>query len=272
MVTLLSSCSRTTTPSAAPQPPSYSRASVIVENSSVQPGSETKLGIQFKMDDGWRIYWQNPGDSGEPPKIHWQLPAGVTVGALEWPTPKRLNTTAGTDYGYEGTTVLLSTLQIPASIHPGSTIDVGGDLRWLVCRDVCIPQRAQLRVPLRVASTSTLDDKAHLHLQSDAERIPNPLPVSFNPVVTSTADSFRLTLAASNAVTQAEFFPAEEEQIDNGAPQNVSTRGGALRLILKKADNLQRDPERLKGLIVLNGSKSYQIDVPVHRAAAQKGR
>jgi DsbC/DsbD-like thiol-disulfide interchange protein len=126
-------------------------------------------------------------------------------------------------------------------------------------------------VPIRIA-TNSLDDKAHLLLQTAAGRIPSPLPVSFNPVVTSTADSFRLTLATSNAVTQAEFFPAEEEQIDNGAPQNVSTHGGLFLLILKKADNLRHDPERLKGLIVLNGSESYQIDVPVHRAAAQKGK
>jgi DsbC/DsbD-like thiol-disulfide interchange protein len=46
-------------------------------------------------DDGWHIYWQNPGDSGEPPRIKWQLPSGVTATALEWPTPMRMTTSAG---------------------------------------------------------------------------------------------------------------------------------------------------------------------------------
>ena len=261
---LSASCAHTTTPSAAPHLPTYSRASFIVENSSVQPGSEAKIGIQFSMDDGWHIYWQNPGDSGEPPRIQWQLPAGVTVGTLEWPAPKRLNTTAGTDYGYEGTTVLVSTLRIPATVQPGSTIELGGDLRWLVCHDVCVPQRTQLSVPFRIASRNSLDDKAHLLLQSAAERIPKPLPHSFKPVVTSTADSFRLTLATSNAVSQAEFFPEQEEQIDNGAPQKVSTNRGILRLTVKKAENLQHDPERLKGVIVLDGRETYKLDLPVH--------
>jgi DsbC/DsbD-like thiol-disulfide interchange protein len=272
MVALFASCSRPATSSAASQPPTHSRASLIVENSSVQPGSEVKLGIEFIMDEGWHIYWQNPGDSGEPPKIEWRLPAGVKVAAIEWPAPKRLPTTAGTDYGYDGTTVLLSSLEIPATAQPGSNIEVGGDLRWLVCHDVCIPQHTGLNVPLRIASTNTLDDKAHRFLRTSAKSIPSSLPASFRPVVTSTTDSFLLRLVTSNAVTVAEFFPAEEEQIDNGAPQTVSTQGRILRLTLKKAENLQHDPERLKGVIVLDGREAYQIDAPVQRAAAQKGQ
>jgi thiol:disulfide interchange protein DsbD len=233
-----------------------------VEQSAVQPGSQAKLGIRFVTDSGWHIYWQNPGDSGEAPRIAWRIPAGVTAGGLQWPTPTRLKTTAGTDYGYEGTTILLSSLQIPSTAQAG-TMEVSGEVRWLVCHDICVPQRSEVSVPIRVASNTAVDDAARLLLQSAAERIPKPLPSRFRSAVTSSPDGFRLTLSSTGPVTSAEFFPGEAEQIDDGAAQPLATQAGGLRLSLKKSENLQQDPARLRGVIVLNGRDSYQLDVPI---------
>src|SRR5689334_9116933 len=70
------------------QPPAeskHSTASLVLEDTAVPPSGQTRIGIRFKMDPEWHIYWQNPGDSGEPPKITWKLPPGVQMGALEWP-------------------------------------------------------------------------------------------------------------------------------------------------------------------------------------------
>lgn len=237
----------------------------------MQPGSQANLGIKFITDSGWHIYWQNPGDSGEPPRIQWRLPAGVTAGSLQWPVPKRMKNPAGTDYGYEGITVLLTSLQIPPTAQPGNTIDVSGDLRWLVCHDICVPQRLQLSVPIRIGDSTAVDAAARPLFQSAAERIPKPLPASFHPRVTSSPDSFRLTLVSAEPITQAEFFPGEPEQIDNGAPQGSVTKAGVFRLTLKKAENLQRDPQRLTGVIVINAREAYKLDAPV-RPATQKGR
>ena len=39
------------------------------------------------------------------PNIDWVLPAGVTVGKMQFPTPKRLPLGPLMDYGYEGTAV-----------------------------------------------------------------------------------------------------------------------------------------------------------------------
>ena len=88
------------------------------EQTTVQPGSRVNLGIKFVTDSGWHIYWRNPGDSGEPPRIQWRLPAGATAETLQWPVPTRLKNPAGTDYGYEGTVILLTALQIPPRPNP----------------------------------------------------------------------------------------------------------------------------------------------------------
>jgi DsbC/DsbD-like thiol-disulfide interchange protein len=265
LLIILSACSRTD-----PQPPMHSKASVIVEQSAVTPGSRVNFGVQFVTENGWHIYWQNPGDSGEPARIRWQLPSGITAGTLDWPTPIRLTTTAGTDYGYEGTTVLLSSLQVPATAQPGR-IDVVGDVRWLVCRDLCIPQRTQVKIPVRIAQTMSIDDDARRLLQSAGERLPKPLPANMQPVAVSTADGFRLTLVSKERITQAQFFPGEQEQVDNGAPQKLTAHAGKTSLTLKKSEHLREEPLRLRGVIVLNGKDAYQVDVPIQSSAAQKG-
>lgn len=262
---VLSACSRRVDP----QPPTHSRASVIVEQSAVTPGSQVNLGIQLVTDKGWHIYWKNPGDSGEPPRIQWQPPVGITTGTLDWPSPTRLTTTAGTDYGYEDTTILLSSLQVPAAAQPGR-IEVNGDLHWLVCRDICIPQRTQLKVPVHIAQSTSIDDSAHRLLQSAAERLPKPLPSSMRLVAASTPDGFRLTLGANEPIAQAQFFPSEEGQIDNGAPQKLTSQGGETSLTLKESEYLRKEPRHLKGVLVLNAKDAYEVDVPIHSSAGQK--
>lgn len=267
---LAAACSHTSQTAQTPQ--NHSKASFILEQTTVQPGSHANLGIQFVTDTGWHIYWQNPGDSGEPPRIQWRLPAGVTAGTLQWPAPTRLKTTAGTDYGYEGTTVLLSELQIPATVHPGTTLEVSGDLHWLVCHDICVPQRSDLSIPIRIADATSVDGAAHLLFQSAAERIPKPLPARFHPTMTSSPESLRLTLASGEPIRKAEFFPSEAEQIENAAPQALAIHAGVLRMTLKKSENLRQAPQRLRGVIVLNGRDAYELDAPVHSSTVHKQR
>lgn len=267
ILVLLTSCTRPAPQSAsepsASEPQRHSSASLLIAQTAATPGSRVSLGITFEVENGWHIYWRNPGDSGEPPQMQWRLPAGVAAGTFSWPTPTRLTNPAGTDYGFEGTTVLLTSIQFPATAQPGTTIDVGGDLRWLVCHDICVPQRARLKAPVRIAETASVDSAARQGLQSAAERLPQPMPVSFRPKVTALPEGFRLTIVTGEPVTRAQFFPAEPEQIDNEAPQDVTSKPGRLSLTLKKSEYLKQKPPRLTGVIVINGASAFEMDASV---------
>jgi DsbC/DsbD-like thiol-disulfide interchange protein len=184
----------------------------------------------------------------------------------------RLKTTAGTDYGYEGNVILLSTLNIPAAVHSGTNLVVAGDLRWLVCQDTCISQHTELKANVRISDAATVDHRAHVLLTAASERIPEPLPYSLHVSATSSRDLLLLRFVSGTTITRAVFFPQEPEQIDNAAPQELVNTGGNIRLELKKSDHLQRDPERLKGVLVLNEQDSYQVDLPVRSATARKER
>ena len=263
---MLSACSRT-----APPAPAHSSATLIVEQSAATPGSNVNIGIQFAIESGWRVYWLNPGDSGEPPRMDWHLPPGFSAGPFLWPTPARMRTTAGTDYGYEGRMILLSSLWILPTVKPGN-VEIAGDLRWLVCRDICIPQSTRLRTALQIAGTAIYSEPAHQLLLSEAARIPKSLPAKFGAMATNLPDSLRLTLLPHAPIAQAEFFPANEAVIDSGAAQVLASQGGTVSLVLKKSEYLRQSPLRLRGVLVLNGRQAYQVDVPIRNSSARERR
>jgi thiol:disulfide interchange protein DsbD len=117
------------------------------------PGKPAWLGLKLEHQPHWHTYWKNPGDSGLPTTFTWQLPTGVSVGEIEWPTPARLPIGPLLNYGYEGTLLLPVAVQVPAGFQ-GDTLEVKLHAEWLVCKDVCIPEGGDfvLRVPAQAAT------------------------------------------------------------------------------------------------------------------------
>ena len=42
---------------------------LVADTASVAPGGTFRLGVRFLPEPHWHVYWQNPGDSGEAPRI-----------------------------------------------------------------------------------------------------------------------------------------------------------------------------------------------------------
>lgn len=124
----------------------------------VQAGQTVWLGLQITHQPHWHTYWQNPGDSGLPTQLHWTLPAGLTVGDIAWPLPKKIPIGTLANYGYEGS-VLLS---VPVTVGPDFKAPVVGPLKmalhaeWLVCRQECIPQTGEFSLNLPAQSATAL--------------------------------------------------------------------------------------------------------------------
>src|SRR5690606_29150088 len=56
----------------------------------VAPGEPLWLGLLITHQPGWHTYWKNPGDSGLPTEMAWQLPAGLDAGEIAWPVPEKI--------------------------------------------------------------------------------------------------------------------------------------------------------------------------------------
>src|SRR5271154_425829 len=62
-------------------------AELVSLSPSIAPGGTLQVGLVLTLEEHWHVYWLNAGDSGEPPKITWTLPDGVTAGPMQFPSP-----------------------------------------------------------------------------------------------------------------------------------------------------------------------------------------
>lgn len=247
------------------------KVELVSEQNGFVPGQELWVGIRFDLQDGWHTYWTNPGDSGEAPRIEWQLPAGFEAGAIQWPYPERLATPPFADYGYEHQVLLMVPVRSPAEIRDGQTQKIGALVRYLICRDVCIPGQKQLALSLPVQTRAGASEAREL-FDATRPRLPRPSPPNWRLSAASLGDEFLLNLKIGKMDKAPEFFPLNAEQIENAASQEATAIPGGIRLHLKKSKHLLKPIARLKGVIVLGPGSAYLVDVPVSQARGRTTR
>jgi thiol:disulfide interchange protein DsbD len=256
---------------AAGTPIPHGTLELVAENQSIAPGHDAYLGLHFQLEKGWHIYWINPGDSGEPPRVKWQLPAGLSAGAIEWPTPRRLGTPTIVDFGYEDEVTLIVPMHADAKLASQESAQLGAEVKVLVCREICIPGKAQLSLTLPIKSQPPVPDAQASDLFAAARKsLPQPAPRNWRFSVDDAKDSFVLSANLGHQVSQAVFFPLAESQIDNAAPQKLLPTAAGFRLTLRKSAQLLKPIERLKGVLILSADPAYLIDAPLSKPGAAK--
>jgi thiol:disulfide interchange protein DsbD len=148
-------------PSSVVQTPRVRAELVAQAPDGVQPGQTLWLGLQLAHEAGWHTYWKNAGDSGLPTDLQWQLPAGLSAGAIAWPVPHALRVGPLVNYGYEGTTLLPVPVKVAADFQPpaSGSAEIHLSANWLICRVECIPESGEFTLQLPVqGSTATHGD------------------------------------------------------------------------------------------------------------------
>ena len=236
----------------------------VAEHQWITPGRQTYVGLNFQIEKGWHIYWVNPGDSGQPPRIEWRLPAGLSAGEIEWPAPRRLGTSTIVDFGYDHAVMLLVPVRASSAVPANHAAQLGGELRVLVCREICISGEAQLSLELPIKLMPPELDTQTSELFSAARKsLPQRAPRDWEFHVGDQKDSFVLTAKIGRQTTLATFFPLEESQVDNSAPQKFVPVATGFQLTLRKSDQLLKPIKRLRGVVELSANQAYVIDEEV---------
>ncbi|AXC14842.1 Cytochrome c-type biogenesis protein DsbD, protein-disulfide reductase [Acidisarcina polymorpha] len=233
---------------------------LITAKDVIHPGDSLHAGLYFKLDKGWHVYWSNAGDSGEPPAIRWTLPTGITADPMQFPTPQRLPLGPLMDYGYEGEVVFPILLHAAASLPPGALPAAAAKVNWLVCREVCIPGKAELTLPLTVAAAGNPGkDTSQALIQSYQQKLPQPLPPDAKASFAATPTGFSVVMKTGRQESSAQFFPYDQSQIDNPAKQLIKPLKDGIQLDIKKDENLKTTLSALHGLVVFPDGRSYDV-------------
>ncbi|ACF12704.1 cytochrome c biogenesis protein transmembrane region [Chloroherpeton thalassium ATCC 35110] len=110
------------------------------------------IGIRFKLEPEWHIYWKNAGDAGTPVEVEWNLPDGFRVSELDYPVPIKFVLSGVVGYGYTDEVVLLAKVEPPKNYSPKKAPEISAKLSWLVCRESCIPGEGEVSLNLETLS------------------------------------------------------------------------------------------------------------------------
>ncbi len=117
-----------------------------------------RLGLEFHMIPGWKIYWRSPGDAGIPPRPDWGQSENLKSAKLAWPAPERFSVLGIETLGYKKE-VVLPIDAVP--VEPGKPIAFKATIPYLTCDDICIPYTAEVSLNLPAAPAEP-SEYAHL--------------------------------------------------------------------------------------------------------------
>jgi len=229
---------------AAPIKTDHAEVELIAEKTALMAGEKNTVGLSIKHAPHWHTYWKNPGDSGYPTKITWDLPAGYGIGDIEWPTPKRLATGPIVNFGYEGEVLLPVTVSVPTTAKVGDSVTLKGKAEWLVCKDVCIPEEGNVALTLPVGKDAKPSDAAprfaaaRTATPGDASAWKATLHAAVNPA----REVWLELVAPANAakLSALDVFPIPEQVSDPSVQQVYRTDDGyAVKLKLADGVKLQ---------------------------------
>jgi thiol:disulfide interchange protein/DsbC/DsbD-like thiol-disulfide interchange protein len=256
------------TAEAAPVRTAHVEAELVAAQTALVPGSVATVALRLKMDRGWHTYWLNPGDSGLPTTIAWQLPGGLTAGPIQWPAPRALPVGPLVNYGYENEVFLLTEISAAQGLAgPATSIAARAD--WLVCREICIPEGANLTLQLPVAPNATPDQRWSDAIAATRASLPRPLD-GWTVTAEGQGPQVRLNLkprAGGADLGELHFFPYTEGKIEASGRQILSRADAALTLTLPVASQRVGEFTRVAGVLTssrgFDGRYAASIDVPL---------
>ena len=240
---------------------------MISAGPAVAKGGNQTVAFVFAMEDGWHVYWRNAGFAGYPPRVKWTLPPSITTGPLQFPAPERLPLESTVDYGYEDSVAYPVTVQAERDAKPDKSgnVHLAAKLDWLVCKQVCVPGKADLGLDLKLVPVGTAvsrDGEQVGALGAAFKSMPKPLPPEYKFTAITSGKTVLLTAVIGFKPKDAEFYPIDSDTIADGDQYSEVLPDGA-RVHMELPANAKIVPRTLHGLFKLTPEQSYEIDVPV---------
>ncbi len=237
---------------------------------SFAPGTSGYIGLQFKPEPGWHIYWKNPGDTGLEPRLNWTLAEGVTIEDIAWPYPERIPVAHLTNLGYHEEVMLAARYHIDDDVD-AQHLNFSVQADWLVCEESCVPGSAQLSIQLpRATDTTDLSPVLDEPFASWQAALPQPMPV-LAAKAHARQGQLEIELFAQSLLfqqaEQVEVFLEEKDVVTYDAPEFIAWAKNRLVWRQPLSPYLGTLPPKVRAVIVIDERRAYHIDIPVTSAS-----
>lgn len=254
----------------------YVKAQLISEIQSIQPGQPFYVALRLEMNKHWHTYWKNPGDSGLPTEIKWNLPEGFVPGDIQWPIPQKFETPTAVSFGYEGEVFLITKIAAPEEIRSGSNVKLAASVEWVVCNDSCIPGHSDLTIEMAVKDE---EPKKNSKWADQFRKTRKNLPKTFSDwKINASKNKNQILIQITppswfkRELKNITFFPEQIGIIKYSASQNLKRSEDGYIIEIQRSNLSTKIPAQLKGLLFSQKgwSKSGQervlfIDVPLNK-------
>lgn len=280
-------------PAAASDKDSYVQPTLLADTTAITPGTTFTVGILYKVQPDWHIYYKYPGASGFATTIKWQLPEGSSVGETLYPAPIAFEAPGPViSFGYEGETLLMAEVSVPKTTAEGK-VELTAKSRWLMCSDRCIPNSKDLTLSLPVGkgepANAEVFAKYRKALPKAVGEFPDVAKLQATPEGSSTNFALTITPPAGKKLVAkshgdahaAYFYPADAKGfvIEPPVVDGKIVDDGALKVydgpvtIKWKSEPTVNTAEPLKhldGTLVFQSATGGKVDEPVILSVSQK--
>lgn len=240
-------------------------AEIRAETKTLQAGLENWVGIRLDVIKHWHIYWRNPGDSGLPTRVQWILPKDWEISDVHWPIPEKIELLPLVNYGYEGDTLLGFKLKVPKGSF--GKREISAKVSWLVCKESCIPEKAELNFTVDVSPGPAVRNPWALNF--DRLRSEQPQPDILQPQFSLEGDRFDFAFSGAGKKEvqdkKIDFFPYDA-QLVKAAKSEIKLESNRIVLSLGKAEPFNEAAKELRGILTVEDQglkRAYELQFPL---------
>ena len=226
-------------------------------------GSVLLGGVAMQLEQGWKTYWRNPGDSGVPPRFDFSKSDNVEAVTVLWPAPTKFDDGAGGhSLGYHNQIVL--PLRIVAK-NADKPVTLRADINYAVCEKICIPVEANAELSFAsVASTEDGALSAALDTVPKPASIGDPNPLTIRDVKREGKSTVLVDVAAPDGKEVSLFVEGPTPDWGLPIPNLVEKSPPGIRRFTFELDGLppgvKPDGAALK-LTLVGGDRSYEFNI-----------
>lgn len=228
---------------------------LVADVESVGAEDRFDLAVVIDVQEGWYVYWENPGDTGMGTTARLDGPDSYLLGRVRFPGPQRFqdDKTRFITYGYEGSTALFIEVEAPEEVTAPAAFRA--DVRWLACKGRCVFQSAQVELELPVRSGPARPANAEL-LAAHRARLPLRLRANPSRVDTERGYGVTLVLPGPGPVRLLPTLPLEDYLVGFEARSD----GSSARLELRRPS---RAPVIVRPVFEMGDGTFVTIDIEV---------